>query len=107
MTRKLEIRQETSASGVTLRIAGVLVDGQPAERLVWTVRGLLRRGVTALTLDLGGVRMIDCGGLGHLVRCRQAASNRGVALRLAGARGPVREMVRMSALCDAPLLITA
>ena len=107
MIGTLGINQEITPDGVTLRIAGALVAGQRAERLVMTVRRLLRRGVGVVTLDLADVRIIDCGGIGLLVRCREAARRHGTALRLAGARGSVSEMLRMSALCDVPLLITA
>ena len=107
MAMKLRIHQERTVGGATLRIAGSLVAGRQGERLVRTVRQLLRRRVGILTIDLAAVSIMDCSGLGILVRCREAARRRGSSLRLAGTKGAVREMLRMSALSDPPLLLSA
>ena len=107
MSRSFGIRTEREGAGVTVHVAGTLVEGQRAERLLWAVRGLIRRGVTRLVLDLEAVRLIDCAGLGLLVRCGEAARNGGASLRLAGAHGSVSRMLRMSALSEMPLLVSA
>ena len=107
MSRSFGIRTERDGAGVTVHVAGTLVEGQRAERLLWAVRGLVRRGVTRLVLDLDAVRLIDCAGLGLLVRCGEAARRGGASLRLAGAQGTVRRMLRMSALSEIPLLVSA
>lgn len=107
MNRNLGITTEQSGLAVTVHVAGTLVEGQHAERLLWAVRGLVRRGVKRLVLDLEAVRLIDCAGLGLLVRCGEAARRGGASLRLEGARGPVGRMLRMSALSDVPLLVSA
>lgn len=105
MRRRLGIKQRRTRWGITLRITGSLVTGRRGERLLRTVRRILRRGVRAVTLDLSEVRLLDCGGIGLLVRCRSVAACEGASLRLVGARGPVYEMLRMSALCSPPLPI--
>lgn len=107
MSRSFGIRTEREGASVTVHLAGTLVEGQRAERLLWAVRGLVRRGVKRLVLDLDAVRLIDCAGLGVLIRCGEAAHNGGASLRLAGAQGPVRRMLTMSALSDIPLLVSA
>ncbi len=107
MNRSLGIITETSGSAVTVHVTGTLVEGQRAERLLWAVRGLVRRGVKVLVLDLEALRLIDCAGIGLLVRCREAARRGGASLQLVGARGPVGRMLRMSALSDIPLLVSA
>ena len=107
MNRSLGIITETSDSAVTVHVTGTLVEGQRAERLLWAVRGLVRRGVKVLVLDLEALRLIDCAGIGLLVRCREAARRGGASLQLVGARGPVGRMLRMSALSDIPLLVSA
>jgi len=107
MSRSFGIRTERNGAAVIVHVAGTLVEGQRAERLLWAVRGLVRRGVTRLVLDLEAVRLIDCAGLGLLVRCDQAARGAGASLRLAGAHGPVGRMLRMAALGNIPLLVSA
>lgn len=107
MSSNFAIRTERNGIAVTVHVAGALVEGRRAERLLWAVRGLVRRGVTRLVLDLDAVRLIDCAGLGLLVRCGEAARQGGASLRLSGAHGAVGRMLRMSALGDQPLLVSA
>jgi anti-anti-sigma factor len=107
MSRTFGIRTERAGTGVTVHVTGTLVEGQRAERLLWAVRGLVRRGVTRLVLNLEAVCLIDCAGLGLLVRCGEAARKGGASLRLVGAHGPVDRMLRMSALGNIPLLVSA
>jgi len=107
MSRNFAIRMEKNGIAATLHVAGALVEGRHAERLLWAVRGLVRRGVTRLVLDLEAVRLIDCAGLGLLVRCGDAARKGGASLRLSGAHGSVGRMLRMSALGEKPLLVSA
>ncbi|HET6277667.1 MAG TPA: STAS domain-containing protein [Candidatus Polarisedimenticolia bacterium] len=107
MSRSFGIRTERNGAAVIVHVAGTLVEGERAERLLWAVRGLARRGVTRLVLDLEAVRLIDCAGLGLLVRCDDAARRAGASLRLAGAHGPVGRMLRMAALGDGTLRVSA
>ena len=100
MAAVVTIRQERSSTGITLKVTGRLTAGRGVEELFRRVGRLVARGARILTLDLRSLRLIDCSGIGLLVRCQEAARRRGAILRVAGARGPVRTMLRLSALLD-------
>ena len=107
MIQGIRISQDGSGSVVTLRIKGALVSGPRADRLVQSVHRVLDEGARSIRIDLGKVRALDCGAIGLLVQCREAARQRGVTLLLSGARGTILEMLRLSSLCDAPVLLSA
>ncbi len=82
----------------TISLRGPLTIGEPVEILEKAVTIHLARGVRRLRLDLRGVPFADAGGLGALVRCREKALQSGAVLAFAGARGKLRELIRLTCL---------
>ncbi len=98
MTRTATIRERQSRGTISLRLKGPLVAGPRGERILGRVRRACERGASALVIDLQAVPLIDGGGIGLLLVCRQMARRRGIQLRVSKARGLVRAMLRLSAL---------
>ena len=100
MRQAIRISERRSGERAVLRVAGRLMAGVRAERILRRVRRVLEGGARDLTLDLSAVRSIDCGGIGLLVLCRDAAMRLGARLRVAGTAGPIRTMLVLSDLLD-------
>ena len=100
MRQAIRISEQRSGERAVLRVAGRLMVGVRAERILRRVRRVLDRGARDLTLDLAAVRSIDCGGIGLLLLCRDAALGRGARLRVSGTAGPIRSMLVLSDLLD-------
>jgi anti-anti-sigma regulatory factor len=98
MTRSTTIRERQSRQTVSLQLKGPLVAGPRGDRILGRVRRACEGGARVVVLDLQAVPLIDGGGIGLLLVCRQIARRRGVALRVARARGLVRAMLHLSAL---------
>lgn len=87
----------------TISLKGPLTIGDPVEILEKAVTIHLARGIRRLRLDLRGVPFADARGLGALVRCRDRALEAGASLVFAGARGKLREEMRLTGLDRAGL----
>jgi ABC-type transporter Mla MlaB component len=94
----MTIPQRQSRRFVSLHVKGPLVAGPRGEVLLGRVRRACDRGARSLTLDLRDVPLIDGGGVGLLLVCRETARRRGIPLRVSRARGLVRLMLHLSAL---------
>ncbi len=86
------------AKVITISLRGPLTIGAPVEILEKAVTIHLARGMRRLRLDLRKVPFADARGLGALVRCRDRAVEAGAVLAFAGARGKLREMIRLTGL---------
>jgi anti-anti-sigma regulatory factor len=73
------------------------------ELLEKSIKAHLARGVRRIRLDLRGVPYADGRGLGALVTCRDCAHHAGAVLTVAGARGKLREQIRLTGLDRAGL----
>lgn len=87
-----------SAKVFTISLCGPLTLGEPVTTLENAVRAQLARGVRRLRLDLRKVPYADAAGLGVLVRCLDVARHYGATLTVAGARGKLREEIRLTGL---------
>jgi anti-anti-sigma factor len=96
--KTIRITTERANDHATLRLAGWLVGGPGTIALSRRIRSLLARGVRAVTVDLAAARVIDCAGIGLLLRCRQEAMRSGAVFRVARASQPVRRMLLLSDL---------
>ena len=124
--KTMRIRTERVKDHATLRLAGWLVGGPGTIALSRRIRRLLARGVRAITVDMAAARVIDCAGIGLLLRCRQEAIRRGAEFRVARTSASIRRMLLLSDLLglfegeaahaplhkaapghDAPLLLSA
>lgn len=92
-----------SAKVFTISLRGPLIVGDAVEALENTVKAQLNRGVRRIRLDLRQVPFADACGLGTLLRCRDHARRLGAILTVAGARGKLREEIRLTCLDKAGL----
>lgn len=93
--------EHTRAGGVdVIRAIGRLVAGVGADHPAWLLAGD-GDGAAQVVIDLEGVTALDAGGLGRLLRLRQALARRGTRLTV-GAAGPrvrrVLELTRLDAI---------
>jgi anti-anti-sigma factor len=98
--KTIRITTERAKDHATLRLAGWLVGGPGAIALSRRIRRLLTRGVRAITVDLAAARVIDCAGIGLLLRCRREAIRRGAVFRVARTPATIRRMLVLSDLLD-------
>jgi anti-anti-sigma regulatory factor len=87
----------------TISLSGALTVGNPVATLENAVRVQLARGVRRIRLDLRAVPFADAAGLGSLVSCREMARAADAVLTIAGARGKLREEIRLTCLDRAGL----
>lgn len=64
-------------------------------RLCEKVEALLRRGQRQIVLDLARVSAIDAAGIGELIRAYDTAVGAGGVVRIAGAKGRVRQLLEV------------
>jgi anti-anti-sigma factor len=91
----LEVR--TGRERVTMACHGKLIGGKEAEAFRRSAM-LLIGGFDAVTINLAGVRLLDCGGLGALASVLELARERGKQVSIARASKLVREMLEMMQL---------
>jgi len=95
----LQIEQKTAGSGITvLELNGRLALGRESQRLEDLVKKLRSEGASRIVLDTAGVDYMDSAGLGILTTCFATLKNAGGALRVAGAAGRPRELLRFTHL---------
>lgn len=91
----LEVR--TGRERVTMACHGKLVGGKEAEAFRRSAM-LLIGGFDTLTINLAGVRVMDCGGVGSLASVMELAERRGKEVRLTHASALVRQVLQVSGL---------
>jgi anti-anti-sigma factor len=87
-----------AAKVFTISLRGPLTIGEPVRILERAIAAQLDRGIRRLRLDLRGVPFADACGLGALVTCLERAQRAGAILSVAGARGKLREEIRLTGL---------
>lgn len=76
-------------------ISGRLHMGNLLQSVESEIRGLIDGGVCKLVIDLTGLASIDSSGIGMLINCGGQMDRRGGQMRLAGAQGPVANVLAM------------
>jgi anti-sigma B factor antagonist len=93
---------------LVVQMEGRILLGPECTYLVDTVVKAIEGGQRIIVLDLAGVRSIDSSGLGALTLSFGKMSKAGGRLYLAGARGPVLEILKMTHLDNViPFFATA
>lgn len=81
---------------VVLEIAGRITIGRDCKQLEWATDKLVREQKKKIIFDLSGVTHIDSTGIGILVMSAGQVKNAGGELRVAGAKGHVDQVLRLS-----------
>lgn len=98
----LEVR--TGRERVTMACHGQLIGGKEADAFRRSAM-LLLGGFDQLTINLAGVRTVDCGGLGSVASVLALAADKGKRVRIAHASPLITEMLHVANLeqfLDAP-----
>jgi len=91
----LEVR--TGRERVTMVCHGKLVGGKEADTFRRSAM-LLLGGFDKLTINLAGVRAVDCGGLGSLASVLALATEKGKEVRITHANAQITQLLRMTNL---------
>lgn len=87
----------TGRHRVTMTCHGKLIGGKEADAFRRSAM-LLMGGFDNLTINLAGVRTVDCGGLGSLASVLALAIDKGKQVRISHANPLVTEMLHLSNL---------
>ena len=81
---------------VVLELAGRLTLGRDAQHVEWQIADLVKGAEKKVILDLSQLDHIDSTGIGIVVACSGKLRQSGGELRLAGARGLVAEVLKLT-----------
>jgi anti-anti-sigma factor len=81
---------------VIVEIGGRIVFGPECQQIEWLISDLLSQGQKEIIFDVSGVSHIDSTGVGIIVMCFGKVKKAGGDLRVAGARGIVEEVLKMT-----------
>jgi anti-anti-sigma factor len=81
---------------VVLETAGRITIGRDCKQLEWATENLVRDQKKKIIFDLSGVTHIDSTGIGILVMSAGQLKNAGGELRVAGAKGHVDQVLRLT-----------
>jgi anti-anti-sigma factor len=93
----LEVQKKSpeAALGI-LRLRGKLLLGNDSRQVEWAVVEWIQGEVKSVILDLGGLQMIaSTTGVGIIGMCHARLEKVGGSLRIAGAKGIIREILHM------------
>jgi anti-anti-sigma factor len=91
----LEVR--TGRDRVTMACHGKLIGGKEAEAFRRSAV-LLIGGFDKIVINMAGVRLVDCGGLGALASVLAMARNKGTHVRITNASSLITEQLRLTRL---------
>jgi anti-anti-sigma factor len=93
----LEVR--TGRERVTMACHGKLVGGKEADAFRRSAL-LMMGGFDKLTINLAGIRTVDCGGLGSLASVLGFATEQGKQVRITNANPLIVEMLQLTNLAE-------
>jgi anti-anti-sigma factor len=95
--RELDIqRRLIEPDTVVVEIVGRIVAGPECQQIEWLISDLLSQDEKKIVLDISGVSRIDSTGVGIIVMCFGKMKKAGGDLRVAGARGVVEDVLKMT-----------
>jgi anti-sigma B factor antagonist len=83
-----------------VRLQGRFVHNTDSRQVEWKIQELLSEERRNIVLDLSGLTHIDSTGIGILVMCSGKAKFEGGDLRIAGAAGPVDEILHITKVSE-------
>lgn len=90
------IRKEIQPGTIALQISGEVRTSNDRQRLTQSVEEEIQNGVRRVILDLSGLQIIDSAGVGSIVLCYSHVRKAGGTLRLAGAKGMVETVLKLT-----------
>jgi anti-sigma B factor antagonist len=90
------IRKEIEPGTVTLAISGEVRTSNDRQQLTQATEEEIQKGVRRIILDLSGLQIIDSAGIGAIVLCFSHVKKAGGTLRLAGAKGMVETVLKLT-----------
>ena len=95
--RELDIqRKRMEPDTVVVEIAGKIVAGPECAQIEWLIADLLSQEEKKIVFDISQVTHLDSTGVGIIVMCFGKVKKAGGDLRVAGARGIVEEVLKMT-----------
>jgi anti-sigma B factor antagonist len=94
----LKIDHRKSGSVTVVDLAGKIVVGDGADRLLDTAKELVRQGERNLLFNMTEVSYVDSGGLGVFVKCHNAATESNGRIKLVNVSGRIRDLLRITRL---------
>jgi anti-sigma B factor antagonist len=81
---------------VVLELTGKITLGNESKRIEWKIDEFLKQNEKKVIFDLSNVKYIDSTGVGIIVLCCGKLKQSGGELRLAGVKGVVDEILKMT-----------
>jgi len=95
--KELNIQRRLIGSDtVVVEILGKIVFGPECQQIEWLIADLLGQDEKKIIFDISGVSQIDSTGVGIIVMCFGKMKKAGGDLRVAGAKGIVEEVLKMT-----------
>jgi anti-anti-sigma factor len=95
--RELEVQKKGIGPDVILvEIVGKVVFGCECRQIEWLTAELLGEGAKKIVFDISGVHSLDSTGVGILVMCSGKVKEAGGELRVAGAEGHVKKVLKIT-----------
>lgn len=93
----MELAKNTAEQGiVVLELTGSMHMGADCQHLTQAADALIREGQRRVILDLSRLEVIDSAGVGTIVACFTLLRKAGGAMRVAGARGMVETVLKLT-----------
>jgi len=97
--REIDIRRRLiEPNTVVVEIVGRIVFGPECQQIEWLISDLLSQNGKKIIFDVSGVSHMDSAGVGVIAMCFGKMQKAGGALRLAGAKGIVAELLQITKL---------
>jgi anti-sigma B factor antagonist len=90
------IRKEVSPGTIALAITGEVRTSNDRQQLTQGVEEEIQKGVRRIIIDLGALQIVDSAGIGSIVLCFSHVKKAGGTLRLAGAKGMVENVLKLT-----------
>ena len=89
-------RKQLDPDIAVLEMAGRICLGSASQQVEWSLADLLKQNQKKIVFDLSGVTVLDSTGVGIIVMCFGKMKKAGGDLRVAGAKGLVEEVLKMT-----------
>jgi len=95
--RELEVQKKRIEPDVVLvEIVGKVVYGPECQQIEWLTAELLEEGEKKIIFDISRIHHLDSSGVGIVVMCSSKVKESGGELRIAGAEGHVKAILKMT-----------